>query len=194
MWLLNRTCIVIESSNYQMFENIFFVGGIHGVGKSTFCKSICNSLSMNYLSASDVLKWSRLSKNSAYKKVEDINLTQDLLIKGLNDIVERNKYYILDGHYCLLNSKNEIEEVPFHFFKEIIPIAFGLVIDSPNTIREKLELRDKIVYEIDLLELMQAKEIGYASELSIRFRKELYIHEIGKDYSELLVSLKKNIP
>ncbi|MBK7669563.1 MAG: AAA family ATPase [Sphingobacteriaceae bacterium] len=86
-----------------MLENISFVGGIHGVGKSTICKSICGKFNINYLSASEVLKWSKLNTDIKNKKVDDISFTQDLLINGLNEQVNKSEHYILAGHYCLFN-------------------------------------------------------------------------------------------
>jgi len=35
-----------------MLDNITFIGGIHGVGKSTICRQICDEIKLEYLSAS----------------------------------------------------------------------------------------------------------------------------------------------
>jgi len=51
-----------------MFDNIVFVGGIHGVGKSTICQHICRELNMEYLSASELSKWEEINDDAKIKK------------------------------------------------------------------------------------------------------------------------------
>jgi adenylate kinase len=50
--------------------NIAFIGGIHGVGKSTICQQICDKLNLVYLSASELIKWSDINEDVKNKKVE----------------------------------------------------------------------------------------------------------------------------
>lgn len=88
-------------------SSIIFIGGIHGVGKSTVCQQICNKCNIEYLSASKLIKWSELSEDTKNKKVENLSFTQDRLVVGLRNAVQENKTYILDGHYCLLNKSND---------------------------------------------------------------------------------------
>lgn len=76
-----------------MYRNIIFVGGIHGVGKSTVCKQVGEKLGIEYLSASDVLKWRDIKADYKDKNVEDIGYTQDKLIVGLNQIIKIDKKY-----------------------------------------------------------------------------------------------------
>lgn len=40
-----------------MYNNIIFIGGVHGVGKGTICQKIKEKLDFTHLSASEVLKW-----------------------------------------------------------------------------------------------------------------------------------------
>lgn len=158
-----------------MLENISFVGGIHGVGKSTICKSICEKFNINYLSASEVLKWSKLNTDTKNKKVDDISLTQNLLINGLNEQVIKGEHYILDGHYCLFNKEGNVERIPFDTFKKINPTSLHVITGDINEIKKHLEERDQRPYIYRLLEEMQDAEIEYANEISQKVQRPLII-------------------
>ena len=97
-------------------NSIIFVGGIHGVGKSTLCKKACELIGIKYLSASSVLNWAKVNNNQKSKKVQDITQTQDLLINGLKKFITDEKVYLLDGHFCLLNKRSEICKIPVGTF------------------------------------------------------------------------------
>jgi adenylate kinase len=172
-----------------VFSTISFIGGIHGVGKSTICNNLCSRLGIHYLSASEVLKWTDLNTDIKNKKVENISLTQDRLINGLLNIVEQNKHYLLDGHYCLLDKDGKITRVPFTTFEAINPVSLHLVIGDVNTIKSRIEARDKRNYDYETLKDMQEQEIAYAKELSVKLNVKLSVGQEG-DYSEIYEALK----
>ena len=175
-----------------MLENIAFVGGIHGVGKSTICKDICEKLGINYLSASEVLKWGKLNTDEKNKKVDDISLTQNLLIIGLNKLIEKGKYYILDGHYCLLNKEGSIERIPFETFPKINPNSLYIITAEIFEIKRNLEFRDNREYNSELLEEMQEAEISYAKIISKKLEKKLHINT-NNDFNKILESFRNNL-
>ncbi len=175
-----------------MLENIAFVGGIHGVGKSTICKDICEKLGINYLSASEVLKWGKLNADEKNKMVDDISLTQNLLIIGLNKLVEKGKYYILDGHYCLLNKEGSIERIPFETFQKINPNSLYIITAEIFDIKRNLEFRDNHEYSSELLEEMQEAEIRYAKIISEKLKKKLYTNT-NNDFHKILESFRNNL-
>jgi adenylate kinase len=174
-----------------VFKNIAFIGGIHGVGKSTICKHICENLNINYLSASQIIKWAEFNDDAKNKKVTDIPLTQNRLIDELHQIIEKDKYYLLDGHYCLLNKESVITKIPFKTFEMINPNSLHLIINEISEIKSRIEERDKRSYDFNLLEEMQNTEINYAKELSVKLGVQL---SIGKecDYSQIS-SLLNNV-
>ncbi len=172
-----------------MFSNISFIGGIHGVGKSTICKVLSSELNIQYLSASDVLKWLEMNQNVKNKKVHDVSLTQDRLINGLTKRIDKNYHYLLDGHYCLLNKSAEIVKVPFSTFEAINPISLHLIIGDITEIKSRLESRDQNSYNYQLLKDMQDKEIDYANEISQKLNIPLSIGN-ENDYSAILTALR----
>src|SRR5690625_33621 len=158
-----------------MLSNVVFIGGVHGVGKSTICQHICRELNMEYLSASELLKWKDINEDEKNKKVEDIPFTQNRLITGLKNILQEDKSYLLDGHYCLLNKDNEVENISLDTFKKINPITLILILGNVKEIKKRLENRDNKPYEYELLEHLQNSEFAYAKILSEVLNVPLYI-------------------
>lgn len=176
-----------------MYKEIAFIGGIHGVGKSTICQHICSELDMEYLSASELLKWGELNEDPKNKKVKDIPETQSRLILGLSNTVRKGKYYLLDGHYCLLNSHDEIVNIPLETFKQINPGSLNLILGDISEIKKRLEIRDSKPYDYHLLECLQNEEMNYAKYLSKTLSVALNIGT-QNDYSDLIISIYKTLP
>lgn len=175
-----------------MLNNIAFIGGIHGVGKSTICQNICRELNLEYLSASELLKWKEINKDANNKKVKDIPDTQNRLILGLTNAIKNGRQYLLDGHFCLLNTNNEIEYIPLETFKQINPISLNIILGDITEIKNRLEMRDGKPYEYNLLEDLQNEELKYAKQLSKSLGITLNICN-QNDYSELLFLLRENL-
>lgn len=173
----------------QMQREIAFIGGIHGVGKSTICRKICDELKLEYLSASDLIKWNDINEDNQNKKVWDISLTQDRLIVGLENRIQKNKSYLLDGHYCLFNSENKIINIPLGTFKLINPFSLNILLGDIIEIKQRLEKRDNRQYDQDILAQMQESELDYAKYLSKALGIVLNIGD-QNDYSNLLSSIR----
>lgn len=152
-----------------------FVGGVHGVGKSTLCNSIVVRLNAEHHSASELI--SRIGKvnHSTNKRVADIGKNQDALITAVNEYLVDEKLYLLDGHFCLLNQIGNVAEIPLSTFEAISPVAIVVLFDEPKNIHARLKQRDKERYDVDTLSSFQAKEMSYselvASNLNVPFLK-----------------------
>jgi adenylate kinase len=158
-----------------MIKGVAFIGGIHGVGKSTICKTVCSETGLLHLTASEVLKWKDISENTADKAVVDILDTQDRLVVGLRSIVHPENKYLLDGHYCLLNKMNAIEKVPLKTFRQINPFFLSLITDDILAIKDRLEARDGKLWDVNLLNEMQEQEVFHAKEISAKLNIKLNI-------------------
>jgi len=165
-------------------RNIIFIGGIHGVGKGTICKKISVTNKITHLSASDVLKWDEISKKEN-KLVNNLDTTQNRLIKGLDAIIKNTGTYLLDGHYCLLNSKSKPEKVSEKTFEIINPKVMAIVIEETEIIYERLKQRDGTKYSLSLLNEMQKMEIEYAKFLSSKYNKP-YIEILKGNFIKLI--------
>jgi adenylate kinase len=174
-------------------QRIVFLGGVHGVGKSTICKSICALAGFDYLSASELIKWLEISTQHN-KLVKDINDTQDRLITALANHAGASSYYILDGHYCLLNNEGVVTNVPLDTFVKISPIGLGIVVDDPLKIKKRLEERDKHHYDIKHLEIMQENELDYAAYVANHLGLSLHTIKHGEfeKITSQLIELRSN--
>lgn len=169
-----------------MYNNLVFIGGIHGVGKSTICKKVCKLLRINHLSASEVLKWSEINDDNNNKNVKDIDLTQDRLIIGLNHILKNDEKYILDGHFCLFNAEGEVSRINMNTFITISPIAIYTVIGNTNEIAERLSKRDNKTYNSVKLAFMQEEERKYGKIIAEQIK--VPYSEIAIDDSDILIN------
>lgn len=156
-------------------QNIAFIGGIHGVGKSTVSKAICAQTGLMYISASDLIKWSEVQEKPADKRVSNIDFTQERLISAIQMKTDRSSRYLLDGHFCLLDSDSKINKVPIDIFKRINPFSLNIIVGNVDEIKDQLEKRDGVFYSLDFLAEMQGFEMEYAKELSCVLDVELNI-------------------
>ena len=144
---------------------------------------------MEHLSSSELLKWKDINEDDKNKKVQNITETQNRLILGLESTVNNGKYYLLDGHYCLLNSNTEIVNIPLETFKQINLFSLNIILGDISEVKKRLETRDNKNYDYDLLERLQYKELTYAKLLSKKLGTTLNIGT-QNDYSELLTLLR----
>ncbi len=167
-------------------RDLIFIGGIHGAGKGTICNKICEQTNLVHISASEILKWNEISKPDN-KKVESIQDTQDRLITGLDKALKENESYLLDGHFCLFNSKGEVEKVPMEAFEKIAPKLIAVVTTEIDLIKERLKKRDNKEYNFDLLNSMQTSERKYAQQVSSKL--EVPFVEIKDGNYQTLIKL-----
>jgi len=150
-----------------MDKNIIFVGGIHGVGKTTLCKKITDELHIKHISASQLIKMLKNGdSDNRDKGVKNINSNQDLLIAAIDQYLDKSAPAILDGHFCLLNTKHEIKRIPKETFAAISPIAIITLHDAVANIENKITRRDGINYNVKLLSSFQDEEISHSADVA----------------------------
>ncbi len=118
-----------------------FLGGVHGVGKTTLCNTAFAEARFHCVTASSLIKAfkSNIDKN---KRVEGIADNQVLLLKQLKIEKEKHKRLLLDGHFCLINNCDQIEPIAIDVFRAISPDLLILLKGNPSTIAERLTMRD----------------------------------------------------
>lgn len=168
----------------EIIKNIIFLGGIHGVGKGTICKEIASKTKLIHITASQILKWEEISELDN-KKVENISSTQERLIIGLKKLIQKNENYLLDGHFCLLNSEGIPSRVDEETFRQINPKLLTIVIDNPHEIAKRLSTRDGKIYDFKTLNNFQNMEIEYAKYLSEKHSIP-YVEIKNGDFNQLL--------
>lgn len=149
-------------------SKILFLGGIHAVGKNVMSSSITQNTDIIHLTASELIRWSKISPNGNNKEVEDVDEMQDRLITALRGTVAPSKKYILDGHFCLLQQGGDISKVPFETFRAINPCAIAVLTEAPSIIRKRLSIRDNKEYPVEFIRSFQHEELSWAKEVATK--------------------------
>ena len=144
-------------------SNIIFIGGMHGVGKTTFINEVkAQCPSIVCLSCSTLLNWS----DPTYKEVDSIDANQQVLLVNLPHFIEDDKSYLLDGHFCLLTAQGRVERVPIEVFQAIRPRMIVVLEANPELISQRLQTRDNKAYSIPMLGAFQQEEVRYARKVA----------------------------
>jgi len=169
-------------------RKLIFVGGIHGVGKSTLCLKLSTEIGTEYLSAGklirDYAQADSCHNQEMGKRVIDIEKNQDALVAALNKSISIEKQYLVDGHFTLFDSGGTIQVIPAIIFRDIMPLALIVMIDAPTAIQKRLSARDGMAYDLKVLSSMQDKELWHARRIGKELNLEVY--EVSVDnYSYL---------
>lgn len=164
-------------------KEIYFISGIHGVGKGTLCRQLKSELGISIYSCSDLIK-----QNSDYiedgKVVTTAERNQTALIQGLNKINEER--FLLDGHFCLIGKEQSIIKLDDNVFDAINPVAVINVVCEPLIIHKRLLNRDGKAIGVDMLELLQLKETARAEQYCKINSIGLFNYQSSKPIDQLL--------
>ena len=169
-------------------KNIIFVGGIHGVGKTTLCKKISKELSIDHFSSSDLISMLRVKQD---KKVDNIRDNQNMLLESVKCFLDNDKVYLLDGHFSLIDSDNFIQEIPIEVFELLGIRGIIILFDYEEKILERLKGRDNRDYSLQFIRNFQEKEISYAKQVAEKIKVPIRIIDISKEESDITFSVKK---
>lgn len=150
-------------------KNIIFIGGVHGVGKSSFCSELSKKFNIEHITASSLIK--RRKSLAKDKQVDNVIDNQAILVEELSTYKSNKRVILLDGHFTLLKSKRKFEDVPLDTFKSISPKAIALLSDSPENIAARISNRDgKNPISENEIELLQNREIERAKIIQENLR------------------------
>ncbi len=160
-----------------MYNNVMFVCGIHGVGKTTYCNTYSSIKKVIHLSASELIKDYNEVLVSNNKQVSDINKNQEVLIKALEMKISPDNTYLLDGHMVLFDTVKDIVFVGMDFFQKLAPVKILLLTAPANIIKNRLSKRERYnSFSIEELDKMQIIERKYVKKVSKEF--EINFEEI----------------
>lgn len=176
-------------------SKIIFIGGIHGVGKTTICQKIAATFNIEYFSASSLIQKEKKEEYERGKQVSQVEGNQEYLLKAIKKNFNNEKWYLLDGHFCLLNRNNKITKIPCSTYEFIFPSAIIVLIDNPDDICKRLESRDHIKYNVELLKELQDEELAYAKYLTNYLGIPYFSHcpFDNKNENKMLNFIKKNM-
>lgn len=162
---------------------MIFVCGIHGAGKTHYCKMLSKRLEMPYYSASNLVVMGK-KQNFEEKKVKNIQQNQEILIEEIQKIQSHETDFILDGHLCLINSYGKVERIPTEVFEKLNIKSLVVIVDSVKKIKQRMEKRDDINWGYRFIDSFQKEEVKYAKELSEKLGLNLRIIKGGSEDGE----------
>lgn len=150
------------SRQYQ----VVFVGGCHGVGKTTFCRHLVTRVLAEHVSASALIGSVRASRESLTKQVANVEQNQDDLVLALEQYQSRAPLLVLDGHFCLVTHGGAVEAIPLSTFRELAPRAIIVLEAEVQLIQERMRSRGGVVLPAATLLDLQQKETKHARHVA----------------------------
>jgi len=148
---------------------VIFIGGVHGVGKSTACSRAVDDLSCLHVRASDVIRQERSNAIATHGKlVEDVSGNQELLLQGFDRIKSSSttKCILLDGHYALRDSSRTIQLLPVTVFQGLGLSGLVCLENDPSVIVQRINARDGYSVSIEEVSELQKAELEHAEAVS----------------------------
>lgn len=147
---------------------IIFVGGVHGVGKSSACKRAAAITGVAYHTASEIIRAeSGAIRMHETKEVRDVGSNQSLLLQGVKKLsAALGDKFLLDGHFTLVGSGGGIERIPEGVF---LPLGLDAVVvfrDRPDNIAIRLQERDGRAWSASRIAAQQDAEVEHAQEVA----------------------------
>ena len=146
--------------------NIFFVAGSHGVGKGHFCRKLSSLIDGDHVTASSLIRKRR--KMGVAKAISGIDQNQSILVEELNRYRTSRSCILLDGHFCLYNTKMDIEVLPIELYKALNLSYIVLLTCLPAIIFKRLNQRDgnKSGLSQGDIDRLQDEEIDHAHTIA----------------------------
>ena len=154
--------------------SVFFVGGVHGVGKSTLCKKVSLLGGYQHIAASSLINPQK-ERISPDKHVNNIANNQTLLLRNLELAKAKYCRVLLDGHFTLINKELGIEPVDVQIFNSMNLKELILIKDCPNRIASRLRNRDNKKWDISFVKKFQKEEEKHAKYVSEQIRVPLRV-------------------
>lgn len=167
---------------------ILFIGGVHGVGKSTACSQVADELSCLHVRASDLIRQERSHAIAINRKlVEDVNGNQELLLQGFDRLKSSSttECILLDGHYALRDSSKTIQLLPVTVFQGLRVSELVCLENDPSVIAKRIQDRDGESISIEDVSELQKAEIQHAHAISTELNLPLSILR-GNELKDLL--------
>jgi len=171
-----------------MRKRIAFVGGVHGVGKTVFCNKLSKIFEFDHVTASNLIS-RRQHLLSRDKTVNNIDKNQLILKQELANYRTAKHIILLDGHFCLLDSSSNIQNVPLDIFKALSPYVIVLLIDKASIIAVRLSKRDGREYSLEQISILQERELKWAHLVSTALNVPIKIIDLSLDYEDSISNI-----
>lgn len=160
--------LIKNSKKIQVKNKLIFLGGVHGTGKTTYANNILSAYGYNCVSASELIRQYKgeVNLNKTVSKIEDNQL---ILLAAIKKYQRGNYKVVIDGHFCIINTKGVPENISIEVFKEMKPELLLLAeipieqlqknLNQRAVMRISVSLSDFVLQEHQQAEFV-SKEIG----------------------------------
>ena len=169
---------------------MIFISGVHGVGKSYFCDMVKLATGIKSYSASALIAQKKHSNFASDKLIPDIDDNQQYLLQAINELRNSGENFILDGHFCLLNTSGEITRIPYDTFTTLKPEEIILLMEKSEVIAARRKERDGVDVSVQDIEDFQEKECAYAKEIAVDIGAKLFISGGAGDLAQAIDFIK----
>ncbi|TNJ36744.1 AAA family ATPase [Prosthecochloris vibrioformis] len=146
-------------------SSLIFVGGIHGVGKTTICRKAFEPLGYHCVTASSLIS-AYGCRTDTNKRVDNVSNNQHALVEQLALEKKRHCRILLDGHFTLINSQEDIEPIDCSVFQKMHLTHLILFKGNPSEIARRLEIRDGREWNPEFISSFQQAEEQHARHVS----------------------------
>lgn len=165
-----------------------FIGGVHGVGKTTICKASLDPLGFDCISASELIR-RHVTMHKADKRVRNVGKNQDVLVAESNKEKSKSLLYGLDGHYCLLNKDGVIERLSIEVFRSLGFDLLALVDSTVDEVVKRLQARDGTKWSKKTVAALMSAERTHARRVAKALNMPLVVLDAQKENgAEVIVS------
>lgn len=163
-----KKLLEIKIEDKKPLQPRFFVGGIHGVGKTTFVKKVASEMGLPFFTASDVIATKETFGSNKVISENDIESNQSSLVSTLHNLGWFDAGGILDGHFLLKTAEHGCSPIPVEVFEELKLDSIFVLSKSPSIILDRLQSRGDESWSLAFIKEMQEGEIAYARQIAER--------------------------
>ncbi len=161
-----------------------FIAGVYGVGKSTLCRSLGNSLNIPSFSAGDLISKINGEDYKQSKAVKDAVYNQEVLVAEVELKLKKHPIILLAGHFCIFNEQNHVEVLPYGVFEKLHIKQILLLDADTNQIISNLLSRDKKFYDYEQVVCLQKEEQTVARHIANLIECPLDVHYMSYDAND----------
>lgn len=155
-----------------------FIGGVHGVGKTTICNDVLDPLGFDCCSASDLIR-RRVTMHKTDKRVKNVDGNQEVLVRESSKEAAKTLLYGLDGHFCVLDARGEIERLSIEVFR-LLKLNILVLIDSTvDVVQNHLRKRDGTAWTKTRIARLMRAERTHAKIIAAKLGIPLLVIDAG---------------